>query len=238
MRKISDELRHFIEDNFDIKQYKACSELDVTGWYFVLSMRYGLAPPPNGKYSAEASSLITQNFFAPLPTTNWNEIITSGPTTKSIFGLDEIGWIDERKDVIAKHPHLAQVLVDLNATDQQIIADFSKWLTNKRAEANTTDINNYYSDEKITIKSIHEWSTSRVLAYIDLTNYASLRESFIPNHLMGDLLYPDQFDINLAERVRKKIKPLANKLQNAQFLSALELTAMKDFQEKTEKKSI
>jgi len=66
---------------------------------------------------------------------------------------------------------------------------------------------------------------SGVLPYIDLCYWAKANGKNIPNHIIGDWLFPDDM-VDVAEKIRKVTQPLAKRSVNPNFirtLSALKL---------------
>jgi hypothetical protein len=109
------------------------------------------------------------------------------------------------------------VCVDLLASDEQLHADFAYWLATKRG------MGKYKTPKKdITDSDMHEWCFYKPLALIDLDLFSIIAERKISNATVGALLFPNQYDVDLAERVRKVVRPIASKLMSSDFLSAID----------------
>lgn len=106
--------------------------------------------------------------------------------------------------------------VNLEAPDHIIIEEFGEWLTNARR---TREIQNFIPT--IMLEDLDKWSDMRVLAYLDLTLWASARSVRIPLPIIGRALFPDEFAIGLEDRVRKVIARAAAKLCTPQTIKAL-----------------
>jgi hypothetical protein len=109
------------------------------------------------------------------------------------------------------------VWVDLNADDEHLIASFGKWLSRVRLEFGPANRSQSWSE-----RSLQSWIDFRVLPFIDLNIYCSrIAELQLTQAVAGSLLFPDEIDVDLTERVRKVVIPLAERLLSYSFLLAL-----------------
>jgi len=108
------------------------------------------------------------------------------------------------------------LIVDLNATDKQIIDDFQLWLKVIRELLNVKSPKTYFSENKFK-----QWANARVLPYIDLSLWSKAHNVRIKDKLYGDILFPDEIDIDTTERIRKTTRPLAKKFLSKTTLFAL-----------------
>ena len=60
-----------------------------------------------------------------------------------------------------------------------------------------------------------------ILPYLDLTLWAQAHGVEITQHAIGSALFPDEYDVNLAERIRKVTKPRALKVSTESYVRAL-----------------
>lgn len=118
----------------------------------------------------------------------------------------------------------ANLQVYMEAPDDVIVESFKRWLSSKRKSNAYT----HAAVRKFTPGDLAEWSSKRVLAYIDLTLLANLLGARITAHKMGDLLFPEYSDIDLAERIRKTVAPTAKKLMSFDFQESLRQIAALD----------
>ena len=113
------------------------------------------------------------------------------------------------------------VIVNLRATDDQIKVQFAQWLKAKREEIKSHDIKREIP-ERFTKTDFRKWHKHRVLAYIDLDLLAYHMGLSLTDDMIGRRLFPDQLDVDTTERVRKIVKPLANRLMESKFIDALD----------------
>jgi hypothetical protein len=110
------------------------------------------------------------------------------------------------------------IKVSLQGTDDEIIKNFQTWLTEYRKEIN------YFSKEKsFTNKTLAGWIKDRLLSYIDLsiiTKYETNQQ--LEHHVAAQLIFPDEYDVNVPDRIRKTIKPKAKLLVSEKILSAMQ----------------
>jgi hypothetical protein len=135
------------------------------------------------------------------------ELSTEQPKVKSFLqdelenGNDwtiyEAGHRDEFNLTISEE----LVHVDLNATDDVLKEEFDHWLRQKReTQGNPSARKRMYSESDFA-----DWHKHKLLAYIDLTDYCVISGQELTNKQKGDLLFPNEYDIDIAERVRKVV---------------------------------
>ncbi len=69
------------------------------------------------------------------------------------------------------------------------------------------------------------WHEMKVLAYHDLLLLAKINSVALTNEQIGTYLFPDEFNVGLADRVRKVIKPLSDILFQEETCAALCIAA-------------
>lgn len=116
--------------------------------------------------------------------------------------------------------------IDLHATDEKIIADFTKWLSAARDQLKLITPRKKFSKNEFSV-----WSKNCILPYLDLTAWARANDVEITQQLLGTSLFPDEYDVNLAERVRKVIAPMAKNIARDIFTDALRSQAISDLAE-------
>jgi len=124
-----------------------------------LTQPVGSGPVPVIKSVREISS-----WFDP---TRWVQRITESPI---LTGTADDDW----------HDGLCNVMVDIAATDEQIMADFRHWLTHFRKA-----IGIQAPAQNITEKDFRVWIEARVLPYIDLHLWSLVHRRQITQNVMG-----------------------------------------------------
>jgi hypothetical protein len=120
------------------------------------------------------------------------------------------GWRDDRDRM---------VIVNLSAPKELIQKDFSAWLE-MRSKEYARGIPHRFTDA-----DLKQWHRQRVLAYLDLDLFQRVFNVTIPNHILGELLFPDETDVDVTERVRKVVKPLAESLMADGVMDALDFAS-------------
>ena len=122
--------------------------------------------------------------------------------------------------VPAVHPDLNSRLieVDVSGSDEQIKEHFSDWLSNQRA----ADLELNRRSTRIGKNDFNVWIASKIIPYFDLVTISKIDRVRLSNHKIGDLLFPDEIDVDVAERVRKVTKPKAKKIMSSATIALLE----------------
>jgi hypothetical protein len=79
---------------------------------------------------------------------------------------------------------------------------------------------------------MQQWAKMRVLAYIDLTLWLMASEKQATQGVVGRTLFPDEFEIGLAERVRKVVSDYARTLMTPNVVRAMQSQFLKAEREK------
>lgn len=145
---------------------------------------------------------------------DWNAITGEDIAWLSIFkkgGGNPVLW-EKRQKLIRKYKTLfayegsGAITINLSASDEQLQEDFSNWLAVQRSAEATR------RKTRITERDFDVWREAKVLQYFDLIVISEIHGDRIPNHVMGDLLFPDEVDVDVAERVRKVTKRKAEQV--------------------------
>lgn len=134
------------------------------------------------------------------------------------YKLLEAGGIRHSGDVIAK--------IDLHNSDQKLIADFTSWLKTTRLQTNVEA-----PRKKFTPDDFAAWASGGILPYLDLTLWATANGVEITQQLLGTTIFPDEYNVNLAERIRKSTRPLAKLMTREVFTDALRSQALAELAE-------
>lgn len=119
------------------------------------------------------------------------------------------GWSNSRDRMVT---------VNLNAPKEMILKDFAAWLDMRSKEHGGIP-------HRFTDADMRQWYRHRILAYLDLDMLQRVLDVDIPNHVIGELLFPEDTDVDLAERVRKVVKPLAESLMTSQLVDMLDFAS-------------
>lgn len=113
---------------------------------------------------------------------------------------------------------LGFAIVDFTAPDELLLKHFQEWLKETRGLFGTTN-----PPKEFTKLDLLNWSKKRVLPYLDLTIWAQLTNKKITLTEIGTVLFPDERNgsVNLNDRIRKTVKPLAEQLISETFVKAM-----------------
>ncbi len=121
------------------------------------------------------------------------------------------------KDMGVSSEGLTNVVVDLSATDEQILTDFRHWLSTFRKVIGITAPPRNFDE-----RQFKDWIDSRVVPYIDLTLWTQANNIIITQNTLGEALFPDEDSIDTTERIRRTVKPKAEHLLREETARALE----------------
>lgn len=103
--------------------------------------------------------------------------------------------------------HWASISINLYATDEQIKEDFNQWLIHARKATN-----NQRQKKLFTQADFDYWIEYGVIPYLDLMLIARIEGKKITQNKLARLIFPDEYDVDVAERLRKVTKPTAQEL--------------------------
>ncbi|TCG03504.1 hypothetical protein BZM27_47940, partial [Paraburkholderia steynii] len=116
--------------------------------------------------------------------------------------------------------------VNLGADDKQLMKEFQAWLRATRKAAGGPRLVKPFDGDDFA-----DWHAKRILPYIDLTSWATVRGGDIDLTLLGYLLFPDEplrENMRSVEpMIRRTIAPAARALLNGEAISALNAQARK-----------
>lgn len=99
--------------------------------------------------------------------------------------------------------------VNLRNNDEDIINSFKEWLQKTRA------IRGQKKTNKMSDNELNRLAQFKVLPYIDLYLWAELTGEKLTLYQMASLLYPDEYEIDIKERLRSCTIPRAKALINS-----------------------
>jgi hypothetical protein len=123
--------------------------------------------------------------------------------------------LKNRKNEDCSNTH---VTVDLTATDEQITNDFKHWLTKYRQV-----IGHKSRETNFTDNDLREWVKYRVLPYFDLMLVLKLEGKSITQAQAARLIFPDEYDVDITERLRRTTKQKADNLFNHSAVVAMQV---------------
>lgn len=137
--------------------------------------------------------------------------------------LEEIYFakLPEGKSYLEYTGGLTFAFVDITASDERLIEEFKSWLKEARARAKMVEP----KPHKFTSADLMKWHEKQVLPYIDLTNWAQLKDIKITQQEIGNVLFPNDYDISLDDRIRRTVKPLVEELQLSNTICAISMQA-------------
>ena len=108
------------------------------------------------------------------------------------------------------------ISVNLGASDDLLNKEFKDWIKKTRKEANISQIRRSYFDN-----DFQDWHLQRLLPYLDLMFWAETHKKSFTQAQIGLTLFPNNYDGNSGEKVRKTIIPNAEKLISDEVVLAL-----------------
>lgn len=115
-------------------------------------------------------------------------------------------------------PNERYLRVDLEAPDELLEAEFDAWLSLQRQRAASSG---EIVPRMVSEADFADWCKYRVLPYIDL-GFAMEYEGFrLTQERLGDLLFPDEPEVSIAERIRKVTRPKAVVVFSDSFIKGL-----------------
>jgi hypothetical protein len=103
----------------------------------------------------------------------------------------------------------ANIIINLSATNEQIKEDFNHWLKFYRKQLSVGPIKNDFSQKDFT-----KWIKWRLIPYLDLKLISMYEDKELSLVEIAGLLYGDEYDVDIVERVRRTTKPKAEWLIN------------------------
>jgi hypothetical protein len=108
---------------------------------------------------------------------------------------------------------LAHLQVDLSSSEEDLSRSFAEYIKVMKQKYSLVDEQSSLLRES-AFKKYHK---HRVLPYIDLMLWFEYKEVSITHQQMGLILFPNQYDKPLDDRIRRTVKPLAEELLSLEF---------------------
>ena len=119
----------------------------------------------------------------------------------------------------------AHVEINLNAPDEQILNDFSHWLKHYR-KASGCHVPKKKAHKKLfTQKTFNNWIEFGLIPYLDLVLIAKIEGKDITQEKLGELIFPNEPDVNTEYRIRTVTKPEAERLMEKATRSSILMQA-------------
>ena len=224
---------------FDLKKYDELNKLDLLGWHCQLIDRMyeynksklikRIKETPifstdgheryfgwkySSRYSFNTSSVESTKAFDFLSYAN-HDNLKDVSMCHRVYTDEAMAIVDTPINLLGKDRGMDNlgfdsfVTVDLTASDEQIMSDFKHWLTEYRKSTG------YKSSKKdFTDNDLLYWVKYRVLPYIDLTLIAEFEGKKITQEKVARLIFPDEYDVDIIDRLRKVTIPKAEYLLN------------------------
>jgi hypothetical protein len=112
--------------------------------------------------------------------------------------------------------NIFHICIDLDATDQYLMDDFKRYLKAAREAYSLLE----GSRIKTSRSLINRLISAKIIPYLDLIIWAEIENISIPQHIIGDWLFPNQM-IDVAEKIRKVTRPLAERSLSSGFINTL-----------------
>ena len=139
---------------------------------------------------------------------------------KKKFQKDQKHW----QEMLSKpfddgHDGSAKVKIDLYATDEKLKKDFDQWLKHIRQATGYYDhIPKKRSKKMVSNKELYtqkdfdKWIQFGVIPYLDLVLIAEIECKKITQNKLAHLIFPNEKDVDIVERLRQVTKPEAEQL--------------------------
>lgn len=106
--------------------------------------------------------------------------------------------------------------VDLEASDKDLIDSFKAWIAEQRSFDDSTS-----KARTISPTTLEQWSAQKVLAYIDLRIWALLNDMQLTHHQAGLILFPNEYDVALNDKIRRSVLPLSDYILKEETINAI-----------------
>ena len=117
---------------------------------------------------------------------------------------------------VAAELYFTHVTVDLSAPDEILFEDFKHYVETERARLNW-----HSRTKRFSPRDFQDWHQNRLLPFLDLTLWARAKEVKLTNADIAEILFPDEYDVDLVSRVRRTVKPKAELLVSDAIVDAL-----------------
>lgn len=111
------------------------------------------------------------------------------------------------------------VTVDLEAPTKKLVQDFKLFIENHKKSLSIEPIK-YFTESDFT-----RWHNNRILPYLDITLWAKRSNLRLTRNEIGNAIFPDLIEIDIEDKIKRSVEPLALKLGSESILYALSAQA-------------
>lgn len=214
---------------FDLNNYERARYFTAVDWEHHLRLRMWPKPKHNNS-DGHIAHLVNQFktnplddkcgfWIVPSSESSVNELIIMphqqgvSSTDTGLTGSHKFPSVD-----IATQRAISQrsLTINIDATDKQIEKDFADWLKKLRAEQLGGNVKNSFTN------TVYErWIKYNVLAYLDLMIVAEVERKELTQDMAGELLFPHEYNITLADRIKDTVVKWAKNATSPRTLKAL-----------------
>lgn len=108
------------------------------------------------------------------------------------------------------------LVIQLIVPDDLIIEQFKTFLAEQRIIFNSHSL-----AKQFTQSDFDEWHKLRLLPFIDLNLWMTITENKLSYQNIGTALFPGEYDVSLADRVRRTTKPKAEWISSSRVIKSL-----------------
>ncbi len=121
------------------------------------------------------------------------------------FACKRIQQLDKDKDANIAFTDIDDVIrtegrallhINLRSSDEQIKADFAKWLKYAR-EKNEEQL----PKKSFSHKNFNKWQKNKYVPFIDLFLISLIQKKKITNHKIASMIFPDEYEVDRVEKV-------------------------------------
>jgi len=114
---------------------------------------------------------------------------------------------------------VVMINVDLNAPDKLLVDEFKKWLHLTRDDLGIKPP----KTSAYTQQDYDAWYSKKLIPYLLLYTWHQTLNIKVAFHEYGKILFPDEFNVDLSEKIRKTIHPQALDLLSTATIYSLEV---------------
>jgi hypothetical protein len=213
-----------LPDWFNIRRYDPAKGLDAGGWLKQLTIRWYLSTFFQDCMAVELFEVAENQAKEYFRLVKANPIIPPGNELAPFNTWEE--WLKALqyrsravRSLTEPEVDLGEgiegVAVNLYASNEQLVEDFKQWLREAR------DTRQPGLSKRFTTEDFSKWHRLRILAYLDLTFWAKVDGSKLTNQTLGIALFPNEYTVDLADRIRRTVRPCAEQLCCKAVIQAL-----------------
>lgn len=156
-----------------------------------------------------------------------------------LLNQDSLGALNQKIEIPSlDEENLTWLEVDMNCSDNEILADFKSWL--KRARSNSDGLSKSRERKLKTFSkaSLSNWHLAKVLPFIDLVTWNKLQGNKVSYKVYGEILYPDPKDLtDKTGKVENTVIPHVTKLMSIETLRRMTKVLFSENRKKFTEKS-